>query len=381
VSADVKLNVSLGGTLEEPIIGGSMELAKGQFTYPPRALSEYAREIDGAATRYDKLTLISHQNFWFYNDVVRAQIAPDNLVVLNGGKHDFSGEGQVEITKGSFSYLDTDFKLDPNEKTQVILQGREKPRLRGLAKTVLRDVQIRDEGCRRDATIYLRVHGEIGALTAEFKSDPEMTKAQIVSLLTLGEDFSSWSGEEVDQKIRSGGAGLKDIPPVLGRWAGKLLGRQIEKEIKKITPLDVIDIRLGGVERLTDSIMEGDTNTGPAMAEEREEISGTSLLMNTQIDVGKYLTDDLFLNYRGILKEPEGEPGTLSWQSLVGLEYHLDPSRKIKIYKNFDVDSGQELFLGIEGRTEFKSWSPDEEEKKGRNENAARMTPTPGRTD
>jgi len=380
VSADVKMRAWLRGTLEEPVIGGSMELANGQFTYPPRALTEYARQIDGAATRYDKLKIISRRNFWFYNDVVRAQIAPDNSVVLNGGKHDFSGEGQVEITKGSFSYLDTDFNLDPNEKTRVVLQGREKPRLQGLAKTVIRDVQIRDEGRRRDATIYLKVRGEIGALTAEFKSDPEMTKGQIVSLLTLGEDFSSWSGEEVDRKIRSGGAGLKDIPPVLGRWAGKLLGRQIEKEIKKIAPLDVIDIRLGGVQKLTDSIMEGDSNTGPAAAEGGTEVTGTSLLMNTQIDVGKYLTDDLFLNYRGILKESEGEPGSLSWQSLVGLEYHLDTSRKIKIYKNFDVDSGQELFLGIEGRTEFKSWSP-EEEKEGRNDIAARMTPTPGKPD
>ncbi|MCK5218157.1 translocation/assembly module TamB domain-containing protein, partial [bacterium] len=380
VSADVKLNVSLRGTMEEPVIGGRMELANGRFTYPPRALSEYAREIEGATTRYDGLKLISRPNFWFYNDMVRAQIAPDNSVVLNGGQHDFSGEGRVEITKGTFSYLDTDFKLDPNEKTQVILQGRETPRLHGLAKTVIRDVHIRDEGRRRDAVIYLKVHGEIGALNAEFKSDPEMTKAQIVSLLTMGEDFSSWSGEEVDQKIRSGGAGLEDISSVLGRWAGKLLGRQIEKEIKKITPLDVIGIRLGGVEKLTDSIMEGDANTGSAMAEGGKEITGTSLLMNTQIDVGKYLTDDLFLNYRGILKEAEGEPGTLSWQSLVGLEYHLDPFRKIKIYKDFDVDSGQELFLGIEGRTEFKSWSPDKEEKEGRNEIAARMTPTPGRT-
>jgi len=180
-----------------------------------------------------------------------------------------------------------------------------------------------------------------------------MTQAQIVSLLTVGEDYSSWTSEELDQKVQSAGA------RILGKWAGNLLGREIEKRVKKIAPLDVIDIRFGGVEKLADSIMSGGSSTGTASG---SRPTGTSLLQDTQIDLGKYLTDDLYLNYRGTLKDRGVENGGLAWQSLLGLEYSLDSTRKLKVYKNFDADSNQEFFWGIEARNEFKGWSPAEAE-------------------
>ncbi len=357
VAADVRMDALLTGTLEAPILGGSLELSDGQFTFPARLHTDWAENLQASDMTYDQLKLVSRKNVWYYNDMVRAQIKPDQFAMLDGGKHSFSGEGRIVIAKGSFTYLETDFNLDPNEETVVICPGREKPQLQALAKTVIRNVEIKDEGRKRDATIYLRVYGTIGALNVKLESDPDMTQAQMVSLLTLGEDFSSWSQEEVDRKIQSAGA------RVLGRLAGNLIGREIEKSIKKITPLDVIDIRLGGVEKLADNIVSGANNTGTAESDTGSNITGSSLLQDTQIDVGKYLTDDLFLNYRGILKDVGEEKGGLAWQSYFGLEYNLDSSKKIKIYKNFDVDSDQELFWGIEGRMQFEGWNPEIEKQ------------------
>jgi len=371
VSADVNINALLTGTLETPVLGGVLEFSDGQFTFPVRNLTEFAKNLKPTNISYNHLKLISRKNIWFYNDVVRAQIKPGQSVVLHGGKRNFSAEGRVTIAKGSFTYLETDFNLDPNEETVVICQGQQKPRLESLAKTVIRNVKIKDEGRMRDAVIYLRVQGTIGALKIKLESDPEMTQAQIMSLLTLGEDFSSWSQEEIEQKIQTAGA------RVLGRLAGKLIGREIEKSIKKITPLDIIDIRLGGVEKLADTIMTGRGNTLSAENGANSDITGTSILQDTQIDVGKYLTDALFLNYRGILKDRGEEKGGLSWESFFGLEYNLDSSKKIKIYKNFDVDSDQELFWGIEGRVQFEGWSPEEAEKESQKTQKISPAPTP----
>lgn len=365
VSALADLHVLLGGTYEAPVVSGQLELSDGQLTFPARPLTEFARNLKSANLGYDRFKLVTRNNLWFYNDVVRAQIKPDQSVVLNGGKYDFSAEGRIALAKGTFTYLNTDFNLDPNEEAAVLFPGREKPRLEGLAKTVIRNVEIKDEGRSRNATIYLRVQGEVGALKVTLSSEPDMTQAQIVSLLTLGEDYSSWSQEQIDQKVQAAGA------RVLGRLAGNLIGREIGRSIKKFTPVDVIDVRLGGVEKLADSIMAGEGNSRSAQSG-GSEITGTSLLQDTQIDVGKYVTDDLFLNYRGVLKDRGTEQGGLSWQSYLGLEYNLDPSKRIRVYKNFDVDSNQEVFWGIEGRMQFKGWVPSDAET-----DSAATTPTP----
>jgi hypothetical protein len=241
----------------------------------------------------------------------------------------------------------------------VLFQGREKPRVQGRALVEFKDVRIKDEGEHRDATIYLNISGEMGALKLHLESEPVLTQAQILSILTLGEDFSSWSQSELDQKVQSAGA------RILGRWAGNFIGRQLERELKKITPIDVIDVRLGGVEKLADTLVSGGGNS-PNAQNQRLDQTGRSLLQDTEIGIGKYLTDKLFFNYRGTLKDKLAEQGNnnLSWESSLGLEYNIDNSKKIKVYKSFDDTSNQELFWGVEGRMEFESWSPEQGKKK-----------------
>lgn len=353
VSAWAKLQATIGGTLESPVFGGAIELADGQFTYPPKNLSAFTRSLKGTNVQYNGLKLIARKNLWFYNDVVRAQIRPDNSVTLNGGRNDFSGTGRIALSRGTINFSDTDFNLDPNEEAFVTFQGHEAPRLSALANTTIRDVQIKDEGRTRDAVIYLRVGGPLGELKIDLSSEPVMTQAQIISLLTLGEDYSNWSKDALNQEVQMFGA------RILGKVAGNMLGREIERRVKKIAPVDVIGIRFGGVEQLAGNIVSG-SNTGAANASSAS--TGTSLLQNTQIDVGKYITDDLYVNYRGTIKDRGIDNGGLSLQSRLGVEYNLGSSRKFKVYKNFDADSNQEFFWGIEARNEFKSWSPNDAE-------------------
>jgi metal-sulfur cluster biosynthetic enzyme len=243
-----------------------------------------------------------------------------------------------------------------------------------VASTIIRDVQIKDEGKMRQVTIYLTVHGPLGALKLELSSEPAMSQAQIMSLLTLGEDFSSWTKEQIDEKVQSSGARM------LGRWAGSLIGQQIKSRLQKIAPVDVVDIRFGGVENAAGNIVSGGGNTQTSGGQSASGTTGLSLLQDTQIDLGKYLTEDLYLNYRATLKDRGIDRGGLAWQSLVGLEYNLDASRKLKVTKDFDVDAGQELYVGIEGRTEFKGWKPSEAESNTlTGKSALKKTPAPDR--
>jgi len=371
VSAWATAHLLLGGTLDNPVVSGGLECGDGSFTYPPKPLTEFARQLKGGNLAYDHFKLTTRKNLWFHNDMIRAELGPDQTVSFNGGKYDFSGEGKIRVVKGSFTYLDNDFNLDPNEETAVHFQGREKPQLSGLATSVIRAVEIKNEGRRRDATIRMRIQGALGELKVNLESDPKMSQAQILSLMTLGEDYSSWSQEEVDQRIQAAGA------RVLGRLAGNILSKEVEKNIKQIVPLDVIGIRFGGLERVADNIMTGSGNTGNAVGQS----GGVSFLQDTQIDVGKYLTEDIFLNYRGTLKDRGVEQGGLSWESYLGLEYNINPSRKFKVYKNFDQDSDKEMFVGIEGRMQFKGWSPAEFDRDNPEDKPLpKKTPTPRRS-
>ncbi len=352
--------ITLNGTLDNPRLGGIIELSDGNFTYPPKPLTPFATNQKGGNLQYDGLKIITHKNFWFANEMVRGQIKPDNSVVFRGGKNDFAGDGRIAISKGFFTYMDANFTLDSSRETTLTFQGRETPVLYTVAKTTIRDVQIKDEGRLREVTIYLTVKGPLGALKLELTSEPTMSQAQIMSLLTLGEDYSSWTQEQMDEKVQSAGARM------LGRWAGSIIGQEIKNRIKKIAPVDVVDIRFGGVEKVAGNIAAGSGNSGTATnGTGNSETTGMSLLQDTQIDLGKYLTDDLYLNYRATLKDKNAEHGGgggLAWQSLLGVEYNLGSSRKLKVTKDFDVDSGQEFYVGIESRTEFKSWKPTESE-------------------
>ncbi|NTV53416.1 MAG: hypothetical protein HGA76_10455, partial [Candidatus Firestonebacteria bacterium] len=354
ISAWMSGNVMVNGTLDNPVFSGTMEFSDGDFTYPPKPLTPWAQELKGGNVQYHALRLLTRKNFWFTNDMVRAQIKPENSVVFNGGKNDFSGDGHIAMSKGFFTYLDANFSLDSSRESTLTFQGREAPVLYAVASTVIRDVQIKDEGKLRQVTIYLTVHGPLGALKLELRSEPAMSQAQIMSLLTLGEDFSSWSKEQLDEKVQSAGARM------LGRWAGSLIGQQIKSRLQKIAPVDVVDIRFGGVEKAAGNIVSGGGNSQTAAGQTQAETTGMSLLQDTQIDLGKYLTEDLYLNYRATLKDRGIDRGGLAWQSLLGLEYSLDATRKLKITKDFDADTGQELYVGIEGRTEFKGWTPSE---------------------
>jgi hypothetical protein len=352
ISAWMTGKVTLNGTLDNPVFSGIIEFSDGNFVYPPNLLSHWAQDLKGGSVQYHDLRLITRKNFWFANDMLRAQIKPDNSVVFNGGKNDFSGEGRVAVSKGFFTYLDADFSLDTTQESSVTFQGRQAPVLHAVASTVIQNVQIKDEGKLRQVTIYMTVQGTVGALKLDLTSEPAMTQAQIMSLLTLGEDFSSWTKEQIDEKVQASGARM------LGRWAGSLIGQQIKSRLQKIAPVDVVGIRFGGVENAAGNIVSGGSNTQTSGSQVPAETTGMSLLQDTQIDLGKYLTQDLYLNYRATLKDRGVDRGGLAWQSLVGLEYNLDATRKLKFTKDFDADNGSELFVGIEGRTEFKGWKP-----------------------
>lgn len=362
VSAWLTLNATLGGTLNAPEFGGTLELSDGQFTFPPRPLSAFTRGLKGSDLTYRSLRLVARNNLWFYNDFVRAQIKPDHSVVFDGGRNDFTGRGRVGVSKGTFTYLDQDFTLDPSEETALIFPAQEPPRLTALAKVEVRDVELKDQGDMRQVTIYLRASGTFGALRVSLSSDPELTQAQIMSLLTVGEDYSSWTTEELNEKRQSA------FGRILGKYAGNLLGKEVEKRIKKFAPVDKLGIRFGGVEQLAGSIMAGSNTRTTASTSQ-------SLLQNTQIDVGKYLTDDLYLNYRGTIKDRGVERGGLSWESLLGLEYDLGSSRRLRFYKNFDADSQGEFYWGIEARNEFEGWMPSEAEGNTRDAQGQKARP------
>jgi hypothetical protein len=370
ISAWMTGHVILGGTLDTPRLGGVMEVSDGDFTYPAKPLTPFAQAMKPVNVQCDNLKLITRKNFWFTNDMVRAQIKPDNSVIFRGGKNDFTGEGRVAIAKGLVTYMDANFSLDSSAETALTFQGREAPVLFARAQTTIRDVQIKDEGRMREVIIYLTVRGSLGSLKLELSSEPVMTQAQIMSLLTFGEDYSSWSKEQMDEKVQTAGA------RVLGRWAGSIIGQEIKKGLKKYAPVDVVDIHFGGVEKVAGSIAAGSGSTQTANNQGGTETTGMSLLQDTQIDLGKYLTDDLYLNYRATLKDRSVDRGGgLAWQSLLGLEYNLDSSRKLKVSKDFDADNGQEFYVGIEGRTEFKSWTPSEAESNTASGKAAPKKP------
>ena len=135
--------------------------------------------------------------------------------------------GYFEATKGVVHYLDTNFRLS-SAKASFTQEGTFLPRLdaEGMSRVGQYDV-------------FLTLRGPADAMDMILRSDPPLTKAQIISLITLRnggsrQQSSSISGDDMDTLLSSG-----------IRLTLNSLG--ITQELEKTLSLDMLTVTNGSL--------------------------------------------------------------------------------------------------------------------------------------
>jgi translocation and assembly module TamB len=183
--------------------------------------------------------------------------------------------GEVRVLRGDVEVLGRRFNVQ--RSSQV--------RFTGPARTPYVNVTAEHDNERAGVKVFVTIRGQGKEVTIKPTSEPPLPETEIYTLLATGRrTLKAGSGASMNQG---------QVASVLG----SLLASQARKALAAKLPLDVFSIE-AGEEGLTDA----------------------------RLEVGKYLTDDLYLGYSGRLGTPQNQSTTRRENgAAVRLEYQFSP--------------------------------------------------------
>lgn len=249
---------------------------------------------------------------------VDAVIEPSELpLAIRGTIADstFRLDGRLSSLRGRVEYLDQRFAISGAicdfDETDIM------PVLEGRASTTGADTS------GRRVPVYLTMYvidretqirqrrGRLDDLTFVLEDDAGDPPETVIAL--LGYDVGSVSGKAQELVTSS-------VVRAIGRqWIDP-----IERRIEKWTPLDEVTLNpIGGKSTLARQQKQNASQTEQQLQSPR----AVRFFTGSQLTVGKYITNDVFLTYTGELAESRSAPetGRLSLVHLWNLEYRIKP--------------------------------------------------------
>ncbi len=215
------------------------------------------------------------KNLWIHGTDVNAEVGlSENFRIEYADATSIYGE--VRVLRGDLEVMGRRFTV----------QNSSQLRFTGPALTPYINATAEHNNERAGVKVFVNVRGQGKELTIKPTSEPPLPETEIYTLLATGRRTL---------KAGSGGASMNQgqVASVLG----SVLASQARKALAAKLPLDVLSIE-AGEEGLTDA----------------------------RLEVGKYLTDDLYLGYRGRLGSPQNQSTTRRENNnAVRLEYQFSP--------------------------------------------------------
>lgn len=247
----------------------------------------------------------------FYNSFMY-DIWAEGRIKFEGSTKRPNPSGQITAIRGTVSYLRTQFKIK-DASAEFIQFGTFEPIIRLNAATKL-----------QSTTINLSLSGPVSAMDMQLSSEPAMSQQEILSLLTLR---SRYFDKQNSSAAGENGFGRDEIISFLDAGLQMRFVSEVENAFRDAFGLDdfrvVRDTLWGDSRQKSSSSKDESTN--------REVYN---------IEMGKYVTDRLMLNYT---------TGIDYDQHSFGFRYDLN--RKISLTGS--VDDQNDKRIGIETRFRF----------------------------
>jgi len=235
----------------------------------------------------------------------------------------FTIEGKVESTRGEIEYFDLNFRVE--KMGAEFNQSSLYPICYGKAWTVLRDssnvptdvyltLYTVDDVTREEVT-----KGRWDRINIKLSSEyPGYEETQADLMEQLG-----YSVETIDDQAR------KAVGSSTDNFLFRPILRPIERQLERKLQLDVV--------RFSYSIAQNFLDTSFS----NEQLnSSLAYLRSSRLILGKYLTDDVYLLYRGELKAGIDYQFTdkgIGLQHIVGLEYRLTPKWLLQMEYDYNT--------------------------------------------
>ncbi|WP_395833230.1 translocation/assembly module TamB domain-containing protein [Archangium violaceum] len=226
------------------------------------------------------VTINAPKNLWVHGSDVNAEVGlSENFRIESANTTSIYGE--VRVIRGEVEVLGRRFNV----------QNSSQVRFTGPAMTPYINATAEYNNERANVTVFVAVRGQGKDFTIKPTSEPPLPETEIYTLLATGRrTLRAGSGASMNQG---------QVASVLG----SVLASQARKALAAKLPLDVLTIEAG-----------------------EEGLAGARL------EVGKYITDELYLGYTGRLGSPQNQSTTRRENTnAVRLEYQFGPRWGVQV--------------------------------------------------
>ncbi len=309
--------VSLTGPAYQPLVQGEVTLTQADVSYQAQSSQEVSPFKD---FRWQVKVTAGRSVRYYRGNMVDIEIPENSSLVFEGPTEDLQINGAIDCNRGTFDYLNTTFDV-----REILLKfSRHKVLVDALGQATV--IETDRQGQENQIQVRAKVEGELPNPVVTLSSVPERDQREIASLLMVGDDITQMSENDLQKRL------VMEVLKYLG--FNNLL--PVLKEAKKKTGLDVL--KIGSSRQATTNNNQGNNAHGVA-----------------QVDLGKYLYPNLYLDYRTTLGNRGDTSLGLGVAQELGLEYQLTESERLKLrYRGINGD----FFGGIETQFPMNWGSP-----------------------
>lgn len=224
--------------------------------------------------------------------------------------------GRVEATRGTVSYLRTQFKI-AEARADFTQFGSFEPVLTLNADTRL-----------ERTSVNLRVNGPISAMDIKLTSEPAMSQQEILSLLTLRSSYFD-KQKTGDSDARDTGLSRDEVVSLLDAGLQMRFVSELEESFRKAFGLDGFKLIKGPLSDSLSGISDSKTD--------RESVGDREVY---NVEISKYITDRIMLSYTFGIDNKE-----------YNAAFRYDISKRISL--TGAVDELNRYRIGVETRFRF----------------------------
>lgn len=265
----------------------------GAGARPPPASANLEKEEEEVQRTY-RVLVDAPRNLWVRGSDVNLELGLSKAFEISY-RDELYLSGDVIVKRGRVSALGRRF--DVEEKSQVTFTG---PPLSPYLNITAQHVNERE-----NVTVFIHIRGQGKDFTIEPTSEPPMSDTEIYTLLATGRRTLE----------RNSGASMTGAQAA--SVVGSLVASQAQKALAAELPLDVLSIEAG----------EGG-------------------LAGTRLEVGKYLTDKIYVGYTGRVGDGSSTVQSRENENAVRFEYQISPQWSLEANYGDARSGGLDLIWG-----------------------------------
>jgi autotransporter translocation and assembly factor TamB len=364
VSGDADVDLAVTGPLDSPDIGGTVKLENARIVYPVNTFSKTGEKADIKDNYAMKINwdvaITGGENVRYYKDYLNNYA--DMTLKFDNGPLKISGRGKemklagnIGVSKGTYKYMNTELSLDTTRQSRVIFDSEKTPLLDVWSSTTIRKIDMSGSYSEAQAPgglgfkgsqstsqvidsldIEAHFYGRVGNVKLDLTSEPTYNKNTLLYILTFG--VAPRPNMNMDDAY-------KYIDVMANSWF-----KGGTEQIKKWTPLDVIDIKTRNLNKL---VQGGGSAT--SVTTTVEESPGL------EFGLGKTIGQNWYVEYRPKLMDITNQFGQFNIEQKISGEYSINNATKFVAEgifrdKNLYPTSSFEGKIGLEIGSSWDQW-------------------------